>query len=413
MQSPEDRQRYRATMLLIAVGLGAPLVALEYGLGHHWPWKALWLLSCGVVALWLRSLSEPPPRWALVGLASLFTALGPASIALGERTFVELATIGAMPLVAAVLFIERFEVVVGVSVAGWLANTALFASTDQDPSHVASISARLAVGAAVVCGTSWYNRRQRSEARKTNAQQQALLRLSEMRRAQAERLATVGRLAAGVAHEINNPLAYVKSNVGAVEAHLSGKDALPPHELEEVLRDTRLGIDRICQIVGDLKAWTREDGEAREEVDLEELVTSTLRLAAVRLPRGLPVSVSVPATLPRVWAHPRKLAQVVLNLLINAGDAVEEAHTSQPAVSLEANLDGDRVVLSVKDNGPGISAEAYPRLFEPFFTTKAPGKGTGLGLALSREYLESFGGSIVALDAGPGAHFKVTLQASL
>ncbi len=396
-------------MLLIAIGLGTPLIALETALGHRWPWKSLWLAACALVAMWLRSRVVAPSRLTQLVLAGAMCAAGPLSIALGRHTFVELATIGAMPLIVAVLFIERFDVVVAVSISGWLANTFLFWNSGWSFGDLASISARLAAGAIVVCVTSWFNRRRRRAQRQLELEHQASLRASEMRRAQAERLAMMGRLSAGVAHEINNPLAVVRSNVNALEAHLRDLDRLPSGELDEVLTDTREGIERIMEIVSDLKAWSRDDGDGAEPVDLLALVASTLRLARVRLPRTVQVAVDAPPLVPRVTAHARKLGQALLNLLMNAGDALEAAGVATPRIELVVRAADGAVRVTVRDNGPGLSPEARTHLFEPFFTTKPPGKGTGLGLALSKEYVESFGGRLELDEAGPGASFTLTL----
>lgn len=406
----EDLTRYRATMLLIAVGLGTPLIAFEVALGHRWPWKSLWLASCGVAALWLRRRKTAPPRVVQQALAAVMCALGPLSIALSPHTFVELATIGAMPIIVAVLFIERFDVVVAVSISGWLANTFLFWLAGWSLADVASVSARLAAGALVVSFSSWFNQRRRRLQRRLEAESQATLRASEMRRAQAERLAMMGRLSAGVAHEINNPLAVVSSNVNAMEAHVRDTDRLPPNELDEVLNDTRSSIERMKQIVADLKTWSRDDSDAIEPVDLPELIASTVRLARLRLPRDVKVVIDAPPALPRVAAHPRKLGQALLNLLINAADAIHDARTEQPQIELLAQLADDGVRVTVRDNGPGLSAEAREHLFEPFFTTKPPGKGTGLGLALSKEYVESFGGRLELEPVAQGTSFALSLK---
>ncbi len=399
-------------MLLIAVGLGTPLIALEMALGHRWPWKSLWLAACALAALWLRGRKAVPSRATQLVLAAVMCAAGPLSIALGEHSFVELATIGAMPIIVAVLFIERFDVVVAVSISGWLANTFLFWKSGWAFGDLASISARLAAGAVVVCVTSWFNRRRRRAQRQLELEQQASLRASEMRRAQAERLAMMGRLSAGVAHEINNPLAVVRSNVNALEAHARELERLPAGELDEVIADTKAGIERIMEIVSDLKAWSRDDADGTEPVELLALLASTLRLARVRLPRAVEVSVDAPPLVPRVTVHPRKLGQALLNLLMNAGDALEAAGVPGPRIELQVRVAEGEVRVTVRDNGPGLSADARAHLFEPFFTTKPPGKGTGLGLALSKEYVESFGGRLELDEAAPGASFTVTLRAA-
>jgi C4-dicarboxylate-specific signal transduction histidine kinase len=235
------------------------------------------------------------------------------------------------------------------------------------------------------------------------------LRLSEVRRAQAERLAVVGRLASGVAHEINNPLAYVKANLSVLQRELK-LGGLTSQDVEELLSETNEGVDRICQIVLDLKMLAREGKEELEGVDVAEAVHAAVRLATVKLPSNVQVRLDVPELLPWVRANRRKLAQVLLNLIINAIDVLEERKPAKGVILVRARGEEGQLRVEVLDDGPGFSAEVKAHLFEPFFTTKSPGKGTGLGLALSREYLESFGGTLGA-DNRPegGACFTLLL----
>ena len=400
MDRGEAQNRYRATMLLIALGVGAPLIAIDAALGGRWPWKSLWLSSSAVIALWLRFRSRPPSR--------VMCALGPLSVALGTRTIVELATIGAMPIIVAVLFIERFDAVVVVTVSGLLANLWLFWFAGWPLEDLLSVGARLSAGSLIVGASAWFARRRRRLQRALDQEHQSALLASEVRRAQAERLAMMGRLAAGVAHEVNNPLAVVKANLGALARHVSGRDVLPTHELDEAVHDAQDSVDRIAQIVSDLKTWSRDDGQQLEPTDLGPLVASTVRLAKVRMPREVVIEVTVPPGLPPVPSQPRKLAQVVLNLLLNAGDALEGR--AEPRVRVFSRVDDEAIELRVADNGPGLGETVKAHLFEPFFTTKAPGKGTGLGLALSREYMESFGGTLTFEEVpGGGACFCLRL----
>ena len=150
-----------------------------------------------------------------------------------------------------------------------------------------------------------------------------------------------------------------------------------------------------------------------EPVDVLDTVTGAVRLAMVRLPRDVKVSIEVPRGLPPARASQRKLSQVLLNLLVNAGEALEEMNVLKPSVVIRAVTEGDNLLLTITDNGPGIPPGVMARLFEPFFTTKPPGKGTGLGLALSREYVEAFGGTLAAQNVDPrGAQFCITMKAT-
>ena len=235
---------------------------------------------------------------------------------------------------------------------------------------------------------------------------------AERERAQMERLVLVGQLAAGVAHEVNNPLAFVKANLAFLEREARLPDStLEREELCEVLSETGQGVLRIQQIVMDLKNFART-GEVLEEGGwLEGSLEEARRLASVRLGARGEVCLSLEPGLPRVRLGERHLVQVMLNLLLNAVDAVEGVVPARSArIQVAARRLAEGVCLEVEDNGPGIAPEVLPRLFDPFFTTKPPGKGTGLGLALCREYVMRVGGSLRAENhARGGARFVLLL----
>jgi two-component system NtrC family sensor kinase len=239
------------------------------------------------------------------------------------------------------------------------------------------------------------------------------LAVSERRRAQSEKLATIGRLAANVAHELNNPIAYVRSNLAFLEREVLGSGAAPGEEVREAFQDVAAGVERIRQIVSDLQGFSRMDGALEPmECSLAEVVKDATRLASVRLKHVARLRVEVPAELPVVFAVRRRLAQVILNLLVNAGDALEGHRTGDGEVRVVGMKEGSTVVLLVEDNGPGFPPEVLPRLFEAFFTTKGPEQGTGLGLALSREFVEQFGGTLSAENRPEGgARLRITLPA--
>jgi signal transduction histidine kinase len=229
------------------------------------------------------------------------------------------------------------------------------------------------------------------------------LALAERQRTQSEKLATVGRLAASVMHEVNNPLAFVRSNLQFLEDQVRLQPIAPEalQELEEVIRETQSGVERIQQIAMDLKGFSRMDEEVPSECALADVVTDAARLAAVRLKHVAKLKVEVPAHL-EVFATRRRLAQVLLNLLVNASDALEAARVPQGEVRVTGQVQGGRAVLLVEDNGPGFPPQVLPRLFEAFFTTKEPDKGTGLGLSISREMVERYGGTLTAENRPEG-----------
>ncbi len=238
------------------------------------------------------------------------------------------------------------------------------------------------------------------------------LTLSEHRRAQSEKLAIVGRLASGVAHELSNPLAYVGSNVDYVEEALRSPRGVSREELIEVLGQTRVGLQHMRQIAADLKGFARMDADEPSTCALAEVVADAVKLASLRLKHVAVVRVDVPQNLPEVFVVRQRLVQVLLNLLVNAGDALEAQRQQGGEVRVLGRAESDRVVLLIEDNGPGFAPNVLPRLFEAFFTTKGPEKGTGLGLNLSRELVMQFGGSLTACNRPEGgARLRLELSA--
>ncbi|MCY1079919.1 sensor histidine kinase [Archangium lansingense] len=253
------------------------------------------------------------------------------------------------------------------------------------------------------------------QGRLKRARREALeaLAFSEHRRAQSEKLAIVGRLASGVAHEINNPLAYVGSNVNFVHTELVEARELDREELAEVLAETRVGIQHIRQIVADLRGFARMDANEPTACALVDVVADAMKLASLRLKHVSFLQVDVPTDLPEIFVVRQRLVQVVLNLLINAGDVLESHPVPSSEVRLVGRAEQECVVLLVEDNGPGFAPHVLPRLFEAFFTTKSPDKGTGLGLTLSRELVEQFGGALSASNRPEGgARLRIELPVS-
>lgn len=238
-----------------------------------------------------------------------------------------------------------------------------------------------------------------------------LLAVSEHRRAQTEKLAAIGRLASEVAHEINNPMAYVGANVNFVRDALRRPGETLPEELAEVLEQTREGLRHIRQIVADLKGFARMDTQEPTECVLADVVGDALKLASLRLKHVARLRVEVPADLPVVFGVRQRLVQVVINLLVNAGDALEEHGVREGEVWVRGLGEQGHAVLLIEDNGPGFAPHVLSRLFEPFFTTKGPDKGTGLGLNLSRDLVAQFGGALTASNRPEGgARLRIEFQ---
>ncbi len=244
--------------------------------------------------------------------------------------------------------------------------------------------------------------------------------LSELKAMQArlldsDRLATLGMLAAGVAHEINNPLTYVIAALDLTEESLAEKvDDLPRLELSdalESLRDARQGAMRVKAIVGDLKAFSRAEQDHPERLSLPRLLDSAIGIASNAIKHRASLVRDYGAA-PVVEGNEARLGQVFVNLLVNAAQAIPDGQTerNEIRVALRADARGNAVV-EVSDTGVGIPPEIIDRIFDPFFTTKA-GTGTGLGLAISRNTITAMGGDItVESRPGSGTTVRVVLPA--
>jgi two-component system, NtrC family, sensor kinase len=222
---------------------------------------------------------------------------------------------------------------------------------------------------------------------------------------QREKLAAVGQLVSGVAHELNNPLA----GISAFAQLLEGAGSLTPEQRDAV--DTiQMEAKRAAKIVSNLLLFSRQRQPERSSVDLNRVLADTLTLRRFVLStEQIEVVTDFEPELPQTWADPFQLQQVVLNLLINAEHALA-GRKGKRRVTLRTQRSGDRVVASVADNGPGIPEEMRRRLFEPFFTTKPVGEGSGLGLAISHGIIRQHGGHLRhRSSSGEGAAFEIEL----
>jgi PAS domain S-box-containing protein len=230
------------------------------------------------------------------------------------------------------------------------------------------------------------------------------------------RLAAVGELAAGLAHEMNNPLAYVRSNLAQLERHwksLSDRDALAPEDREalaeeshELIVESLVGVDRAAEIVRGVRHFTHAGSPVREPADLNALIEDAIAMLRSRL-RPPDVTIGFqPGALPQVSCAPQELRQVFLNLLVNALDAV----AARGQVSVSTWRENGEVIAQVSDDGCGMTPEVLERIFDPFFTTKRVGEGTGLGLGIAWHIVQGHGGRIdVRSEPGAGTEFQVHL----
>jgi PAS domain S-box-containing protein len=262
--------------------------------------------------------------------------------------------------------------------------------------------------------------------------------------AQSEKLASIGLLSAGVAHEINNPLAYVGNNLAVLERDMKGvfqmitlyEEADPTlaqaapelkagiddlredidwdyirDNLDRMIGRTRDGVQRVANIVSNLRGLARTSPPKMESAQIHDLFETAHEFIRGRL-RSRHIEVVVEhGSIPRVICVPSQISQVILNLLINASQAIESTGRAEGGrIRFATKLDGDAVILAVADNGCGIPAESIPQLFDPFYTTKSVGEGTGLGLSISHGIISGHGGRIeVESVLNVGTEFRVYL----
>ncbi len=238
------------------------------------------------------------------------------------------------------------------------------------------------------------------------------------RLALSERLASVGTLAAGVAHEINNPLAWITSNVNFALEELDSIRKRPREvtefadDLIDALEDARAGAERVGTIVRDLKTFSRAQDERVGAIDVRKVLESAITMAANEI-RHRAHLVRELHEVPPVEGNEGRLSQVFLNLLLNAAHSLPENDASRHEISVVTGLDpSGRVVIEIRDTGSGIAPEVLHRIFDPFFTTRPVGQGTGLGLSVCHTIVGAMSGTIeVDSRVGVGSTFRVLLPA--
>jgi two-component system, NtrC family, sensor kinase len=276
--------------------------------------------------------------------------------------------------------------------------------------HPLLLLAAVSVLASAACAAVALRRRSRPEAVPD------LRELADLRRqlVTSARLAAVGELAAGIAHEINNPLAFVRANLSQLEEiwkELRPLLADPARaqrlrDVDALVEESIEGVDRAAEIVRSVRSFTHVGSASREPTELRPLLEDVLHVASAQLRSRVDVLREFDAALPRVVCAPQQLRQVFLNLIVNAAQAVDAGGHLLVATRRE----GDHVIVSVADDGCGIPPELIDRIFDPFFTTKPVGVGTGLGLGIAHQIVSSHGGEIQVESApGSGTVFRVRL----
>ncbi len=314
----------------------------------------------------------------------------------------------------------RREDVIGTE---WLA----FVGADQHGALTAALQKTLATGQTTeveVLGPgdqgapTWYWTRIAAVLRRGRVSGAVLLarditekKQAETRLVVSERMASLGMLAAGVAHELNNPLVSVIANLDLAMGDIACSSAAQlPNDLPEILRDARDGAERVRHIVRDLRIFSRQEDEERGPVQVERVLDSTLRMAATEIRHRARLVTSY-AGVPPVDGSEGRLGQVFLNLIVNAAQALPEGRFEENEVRVATSLDEcGRVLVSIADTGPGIPVDVQRRMFTPFFTTKPAGVGTGLGLCICQRIITSLGGKIwFESMGGQGTVFRVLL----
>lgn len=268
------------------------------------------------------------------------------------------------------------------------------------------------------------------------------LKEAQVQLLQAEKMASVGQLAAGVAHEINNPVGFVGSNLSTLSDYISTyqllfaemqsvinttddrerlqkleqlKQRFEQHDIDFInedviplIRESSEGLERVSEIVKGLKLFSRIDSDEKQWFDINDCVRTTLSMVNNKLKYISDVKVELSA-IPRVFINVGKISQVITNLLINAGQAIE-ATEKHGHIRIATTADNKQVSVHIEDTGGGIKPEHIDKLFNPFFTTKPEGQGTGLGLSISFGIAEEHGGTLsVRSDEGKGSCFTLTL----
>lgn len=256
---------------------------------------------------------------------------------------------------------------------------------------------------------------------------------------QAEKMASIGQLAAGVAHEINNPISFVNSNLSSLKQYTDTYRKLSEQvqnllsnenpenqglikqklsdwmdnedlsfindDVTELLSESTDGLDRVTDIVQNLKQFSRTDSDDKKWTDINECVKTTLKIVNNKLKYHCDIDENF-GDLPHVWMNFGKISQVLTNLLINAGQAINE----RGKIIITTQLQNDNIAISIEDNGSGISVDNLNKLFDPFFTTKDIGVGTGLGLSISYGIIQEHGGNItVTSELNKGSCFRIIL----
>lgn len=371
-------------------------------------------LLLGLVNVLIARKTRRPRRGGVIGASLLLVLVTVATASSGGYYDAGMDWLYVVPVLAALLCGVRVGwlftgVVCALMLAFWSAEELqLYHFVSQIPTELRPAHSLLnritAVIAVAVTLSALAGREARRQAHLARNNAQLKLEMAERERAQeqlakAQRFAIVGELAAGVGHEVNNPLTYVKANLELLQ-----EETLPSHATRELVDEALDGISRVCDIVGNLRVLSGQ----RDTIELKPVELSAVITRALVLVPGLPaVSVDVPES---TWviAQEGPLVQIVVNLVKNATAAL--ANASDPELEIRAHRVDDAVYIDLCDNGPGIPPELQGMIFDRLFTT---GPSTGLGLSISRSLMHRFGGTLELVESDEsGASFRLVLPAA-
>jgi C4-dicarboxylate-specific signal transduction histidine kinase len=236
------------------------------------------------------------------------------------------------------------------------------------------------------------------------------LKETEMQLVQSEKLASLGRMSAGIIHEINNPLNFATTGLFTLRNKAKYVAPEQKEEYADILKDVEEGIMRVKNIVTDLRMFTHPDTEQRDQVEVAEIVSSALRFLSNEWKDLVEVKQTIPEH-QTIWANKSKLIHVLVNLLQNSLDAMKQKNyaNEKATIWIEGRVEDNRSLLSVRDNGTGIDSRHLDKIFDPFYTTKDVGEGMGLGLSICYRVVQEYDGRI-SVKTEPGRFSEFTLE---
>ena len=274
-------------------------------------------------------------------------------------------------------------------------------------------------GIAIIVGAYFHSRVRVSEfvfrceldkSRKALETSLTQLKENEMQLVQTEKLASLGRMSAGIIHEINNPLNF--ATTGLFTLRKKGQFLVPEQQADyaEILNDVEEGVKRVKTIVSDLQMFTHPETESRDQVAVAEVIASALRFLSNEWRDKVQIDQQI-AGHQTIWVNKNKLIHLVTNLLQNSLDALKTKpfRDEKPTIRIEGRIENGSSILSVRDNGPGIAPADVDKIFDPFFTTKDVGEGMGLGLSICYRIVQESGGRI-SVKTEPGKFCEFTLE---